>query len=300
MPCRRPCCSNACQLPPWTTGAHGHKPSNNRALSKPLVAVMALCVAATRNMLTCCLHTPPEASPKVEAPEGPPLAALAIRPPEPRRVLSGSHEGASTACYSLWPRQNSECAGPRKAFTCSLCGPTAGGEGSRQCRLRRGLHFSPFRRAPEASPKVEAPEGPPLAALAIRPPDPRRTGSVVRRTCPVEDVNTSQVHMCRLPRDLHVHASRGDVLACRSKVCACAKQWAAGAETTIIPGGCTVRATSALPGVRNLRAGPESAQSTENCPDFGCFNLIRLRPHSAKSQDKSFFSKLSSKRGDLS
>ena len=112
--------------PPWTTGAHGHKPSNNRALSKPLVAVMALCVAATRNMLTCCLHTPPEASPKVEAPEGPPLAASAIRPPEPRRVLRGSHEGASTACYSLWPRQNSECAGPRKAFTCSLCGPTAG------------------------------------------------------------------------------------------------------------------------------------------------------------------------------
>ena len=126
-----------------------------------------------------------------------------------------------------------------------------------------GLHFSPFQRAPEASPKVEAPEGPPLAALAIRPPDPRRTGSVVRRTCPVEDVNTSQVHMRRLPRDLHVHASRGDVLARRSKVCACAKQWAAGAETTIIPGGCTVRATCALPCGRNLRAGPESAQSTE-------------------------------------
>ena len=156
-------------------------------------------------------------------------------------------------------------------------------------------------RAPEASPKVEAPEGPPLAALAIRPPDPRRTATVVLRTSVLEHVHTEEVHMCRLPRELHVHACRGEVLVCRAKLFACGKPSALGAETTIIPGGCTVRATCALPRGRNLRGGPKSGESTENCPDFGCFNLIRLRPHSAKCQDKSFRSKLPSKKtGDLS
>ena len=241
----------------------------------------------------------PEASPKVEAPEGPPLAALAIRPPERRRLLSGSDErGLDCLLFSLAPRELQVCS-PPKSLHLQPLRPDRGRPREPTKQPPGALPVFCFPRAPEASPKVEAPEGPPLAALAIRPPDPRRTATVVLRTSVLEHVHTGEVHMCRLPRELHVHACRGEVLVCRAKLFACGKPSALGAETTIIPGGCTVRATCALPRGRNLRGGPKSGESTENCPDFGCFNLIRLRPHSAKCQDKSFRSKLPSKNGRL-